>query len=124
MDTIKENNRNTEKLKISDKTLIFSSYIFWLPSFYIILTEKRKNLCMAFHAAQALLLWTVNILLLIFLRMMIYSILSNITVPLLDKAVGSAAFLLWAYAGYCAVLFLTGKDFRIPVISVISDRIA
>ena len=111
-------------IKLPDRVLIASSYVFAFPSLYIILSEKRKETALAFHAAQAMFLWMFIAAALVFLRIGVNYILSNINIPLLDKLVGFVSFILWLYAVYCAILFLLGKDVKIPLITQLTNRLA
>lgn len=112
------------KFSLGDKVLIASSYCFALPSLYIILSEKRKNEKLAFHASQALLLWIAIIIMLVLIRLFVYFVLSNFNVPLLDKLPGFASFVFWLYAVYRAISFLLGKNARMPLITFLSEKLA
>lgn len=119
------NKTNLEvNLNVSDKILIFLSYIIFLPSLYIILTEKRKNHEMAFHASQSFLLWIAIFLLVIILRKAVFAILSVISIPYFYLLNEVFFFAAWAYCFYCAFLYILNKKVDIPMISKISDRLA
>jgi len=113
-----------KELKLTDKILIAASYVFAFPSLYMILSEKRKDRQLAFHAAQALLLWLLIAALLVILRIVVNFVLSSVNIPLLDRVTGLAAFIFWLYGVYCAALFLQGKDVKIPLIAPLADRLA
>ena len=90
------------------------AYIFWIPSLYIVLTEKRKEEFVGFHGGQALLLWTAIFILFFAVRFLVNLIWSVYYVPYLDLLEVLAGAAMWGYAVYCSYRSFRGQTFKIP----------
>lgn len=106
--------RHHKKDPMRDKTLAAAAYIFWVPSLYIVLTEKRKDPFVGFHGGQALLLWTFIFGIFFLLRFLVNLLWSFIYVPYLDLIEVLGAITMGIYAVYCGWRCFQGQDFKIP----------
>ncbi len=113
-----------ERIGFFNGLLIVLSYLFFLPSFYLIFSERRFNQKVAFHASQAFLLWVSLIAVLTAVRWQIYVILSSNYIPLLTNVVPFLAGAAYIFMIYNAACFLLGKKVNVPVITFLSDRMA
>ncbi len=77
-----------EYTKNEDKLLAAASYVFFIPSLYIILTEKRGIKFLSFAAAQSLVLWIPYIIFLVMLRIILNLIWSLIYLPIDAQVIG------------------------------------
>ena len=99
---------------MKNKTLAAAAYIFWIPSLYIVLTEKRRDQFAGYHGAQALLLWTCIFIIFFFTRFLVNLIWSLFYIPYLDLLEVFVAALLWSYALYCGIRSFQGAIFKLP----------
>ena len=76
------------------------AYILWIPSLYIVLSEKRKGEFIGFHGGQALLLWTGIFITFFAVRLLVNLIWGFYYIPYLDLVEVLAASGLWGYAFY------------------------
>ena len=106
-----------------DKLLAAGAYAFFIPSLYIILTEKRKNKFLAFAAAQSLLLWVAYTITVIILRVLLNLIWMFSYVPFIDHLVMLLKIGMWGYALFLAGKAIYGKTVRIPYLSGPADQI-
>jgi len=90
------------------------AYIFWIPSLYIVLTEKRKEEFVGFHGGQALLLWTAIFILFFAVRFLVNLLWSVFYIPYLDLLEVLAGAVMWGYAVYCGYRSFRGQTFKIP----------
>ncbi|MBI5701192.1 hypothetical protein HZC34_05030 [Candidatus Saganbacteria bacterium] len=112
-----------EKIKTQERLLSACAYLFFVVALYIILTDKRKIKYDAYNAAQALLLWLSYLLIFIALRI-IYALLSGIHYFIFyDMLVKLAYILMFAYVFYIAYSTYNEKEFYIPYISNLSEKI-
>lgn len=99
---------------MNDRTLAALAYILWIPSLYVVLTEKRKEEFLGFHGGQALLLWTLIFIGFFLIRFLVNLVWRFFYVPYLDMLEALFAFAAWGYAVYCGFRSLQGLTFRIP----------
>ena len=99
---------------MKDKTLVAAAYILWVPSLYIVLTEKRKEEFIGFHGGQALLLWTAIFIIFFSVRFLVNLIWSFYYIPYLDLIEILAGAGLWGYAVFCGIRAYQGLTFNIP----------
>lgn len=90
-----------DKFQIRDKTLVFLAYILWIPSLYIVLTEKRKEEFVGYHGGEALVLWLKIFLAFFAVRFLVNFIWGFYYLPGLELLEVVAAMGLWGYAVYC-----------------------
>jgi hypothetical protein len=98
----------------NSKLLAAAAYICWLPSLFIVLTDRRKDEFVGRHGCQALLLWTIIFLAFFAVRAFINFVWSVIYVPFLDSLEVIAASLMWGYAVTCG--FRAAQGERFPVL--------
>ncbi|MDD5594264.1 MAG: hypothetical protein PHG97_05955 [Candidatus Margulisbacteria bacterium] len=97
-----------------DKTLAALAYVLWIPSLYIVLTEKRRDEFVGFHGSQALVLWTGIFIVFFAVRFLVNLIWSFFYVPYLDVLEILTGTVLYGYALYCGYRCYQGLSFRIP----------
>ena len=88
--------------------------MLWIPSLYIVLSEKRKGEFIGFHGGQALLLWTGIFVIFFAVRLLVNLIWSFFYIPYLDLIEVLVAFGLWGYALYCGLRAYQGLTFELP----------
>ena len=94
---------------MKDKLLAAAAYVFWIPSLYIVLTEKRKEEFLGQHGARALFLWVKIFIAFFALRFLVNLIWRLAYLPNLDWIETAAAALLWGYAAYQGVRAARGE---------------
>ncbi|MDD4179380.1 MAG: hypothetical protein PHH14_04970 [Candidatus Margulisbacteria bacterium] len=99
---------------MNNKTLAAAAYILWIPSLYIVLTEKRKEDFVGFHGGQALILWTLIFLAFFLTRALVNLVWSVIYIPYLDLLEIMVASVAWGYAVACGIRSYQGAMFKIP----------
>lgn len=104
--------------------LVVSSYLLFFPSFSVILTDRRMNEQLAFHAGQSMLLWLSMIIFTVALKALAAWGSAYADMSFLGVFSGVLFFVFWLYTLKCSFVFLMGKKVNIPVISYISDRLA
>lgn len=97
----------------NSRLLVALAYIFWIPSLYIVLSEKRKEEFVGFHGGQAFLLWLVIFVAFFATRGLVNFIWSFYYWPYLDWLEILVAFVLWGYAVYCGIRSYQGINFKI-----------
>lgn len=120
---MKEKKAMGNNIPFSDKILIAAGYLFWLPAFYIILSDKRKNKTAALHSSQAMILWISLVFLIVTMKILFNLFLSFFHLHFLYFIFEILPFLFWLYCVYCAGMFMVNREFEIPVISDISKRL-
>ena len=118
------NKTSNSQLSFSEKALIVFSYILFFPIFNIILTDRRMNEQLAFHAGQAMFLWLFMIIVMVILKILAAWGSVYVNMSFLGIFSGILFFVFWLYALKCSFVFLMGKKVSIPVVSDISDRLA
>jgi hypothetical protein len=93
---------------MKDKLLAAAAYIFWIPSLYIVLTEKRKDEFLGQHGARALFLGLKLFFAFFVLRLLLDLVWRLVYIPNLDLIETLAATALWGYAVYQGVLAARG----------------
>ncbi len=106
------------------KTIIFLSWLFWLPAFYLLFSDNRKDKTVAYHSAKAFFYWLYAIIVMSIFRVFVFFVLSNIDVPFLEKTISILNFAIIGYAIYNAYLFSVDKEREIPFVSNISKKLA
>jgi len=110
-----------EQIENEDKLLSASAYLFFIPSLFIILTDKRKVDFNAFHAAQALLVWLAFIAVMVLFRVLLGYIWPSVYFPLVYfKRLISLAF--GGYMLYCAGKAIYGDQYSIPYFTDLARR--
>lgn len=99
---------------MKDKTLAALAYILWVPSLYIVLTDKRKKEFIGFHGGQALVLWTAIFLTFFALRFSVNLLWSFYYIPYLDLLEVLFASAAYGYAISCGYRSRQGEVFKIP----------
>ncbi|OGB90124.1 hypothetical protein A2625_04870 [candidate division WOR-1 bacterium RIFCSPHIGHO2_01_FULL_53_15] len=99
---------------MKDKTLAALAYSLWIPSLYIVLTEKRRDEFTGFHGGQALLMWTGIFIIFFAVRFLVNLIWSFFYIPFLDVLEILAGAALYGYALYCGLRCYRGIAFTIP----------
>jgi uncharacterized membrane protein len=114
-----------DKLQISneDKLLSATAYAFFIPSLYIILTDKRKNEFDSYAAAQSILLWLAYLVIFILLRILLNLIWSVFYLPFLETVFTAVKMAMWVYALYLATQALYGVNVRVPFVSNLADKL-
>ncbi|MFA4906023.1 MAG: hypothetical protein WC645_05925 [Candidatus Margulisiibacteriota bacterium] len=111
-------------LNYEDKVLAAGAYAFFIPSLYVILTKKRRNKLLAFHAAQALFLWMGILLAFILLRLILNLIWALAYLPFLEWLANLVRLLILSYAFYCASRVFLEEKYRIPMINVPAENLS
>jgi uncharacterized membrane protein len=111
-------------LNYEDKVLAAGAYAFFIPSLYIILTKKRRNKLLAFHAAQALLLWLSILLIFILLRTSLSLIWVLAYLPFLEWLANLVRLLILAYALYCGSRIFMEEKYRIPYLNFLAEALS
>jgi uncharacterized membrane protein len=99
---------------MKDKTLAALAYILWIPSLYIVLTEKRRDEFVGFHGGQALVLWTGIFLIFFAVRFLVNLIWSFFYIPYLDVLEILTGAGLYGYACYCGWRCYQEIAFKVP----------
>ncbi|MGB9612580.1 MAG: hypothetical protein ACPL4K_00130 [Candidatus Margulisiibacteriota bacterium] len=97
----------------NSRVLAALAYIAWIPSLYIVLSEKRQEEFVGFHGAQALVLWTVIFIVYFAVRFLVNLVWSFYYFPYLDLLEVLTGFGWWGYALYCGVRCYLGQNFII-----------
>ena len=87
----------------NSKVLAAAAYIFWIPSLYIVLTEKRRQEFAGYHGGQALVLWTFIFLIFFAVRFLINLLWSFVYVPYINYLEVIVGAVGWGYAVYCGL---------------------
>ncbi|MBI5698994.1 hypothetical protein HZC35_01615 [Candidatus Saganbacteria bacterium] len=111
-------------LNYEDKVLAAGAYAFFIPSLYVILTKKRRNKLLAFHAAQALFLWIGILLAFIFLRLILNLIWALAYLPFLEWLANLVRLLILSYALYCGSRVFLEEKYRIPLLNVPAEGLS
>ena len=114
---------NDQAIQNEDKLLAAAAYAFFIPSLYIILTDKRKVKFAAYAAAQSILLWLIYLVIFILLRVLLSLIWSVFYFPFFETVFTAAKMALWVYALYLATQALYGVNIRAPFISDLADKL-
>jgi len=112
-----------EQILNEDKILAAAAYAFFIPSLYIILTEKRKSKFLSYAAAQSILLWIMYLMIFILLRITLNLIFKISYSPIIDQAVIIIKLIMWGYALFLAGWAIRGESHPIPYISNLADKI-
>jgi len=93
---------------MKDKLLVLVSYLFFVPSMYIILTKKRYEEYAGFQAGQAFVLWLLFLLLYATIRGIRYN--------------QSLLISLWGMIAICGIFAFINKDFKIPFLGNLVEK--
>lgn len=99
---------------MKDKTLAALAYILWIPSLYIVLTEKRHKDFVGYHGGQALVMWSAVFVAFFAVRFLVNLIWSVFYIPYLDTLEVVTGALAYGYALYCGYRCWLGQTFRLP----------
>jgi len=97
-----------------ERVLAALAYILWVPSLYLLLSEKRQEEYLGYHGGQAFVLWLAIFLIFFATRFLVNFIWSYYYLPYLDFLEVFVALGLWGYAVYCGARCLRAVNFRIP----------
>jgi uncharacterized membrane protein len=100
--------------KFSDKALASLAYGLWIPSLYIVLTEKRHDEFVGFHGGQALLMWSAIFIIFFAVRFLVNLVWSVFYIPFLDTIEVITGAISYGYALYCGYRCYLGQSFKIP----------
>jgi uncharacterized membrane protein len=101
-------------MMMKDRVLAALAYVLWVPSLYLLLSEKRQEEYLGYHGGQAFVLWLIIFLAFFATRFLVNLVWSYYYFPYLDLLEVFVALGLWGYAVYCGVRCLRAIDFRIP----------
>jgi uncharacterized membrane protein len=101
-------------MRLNDRILASSAYIFGIPALYIVLTDLRKKEFIGGHGAQALVLWIVYFVTFFAIRSLVNLAWLIRYIPYLDWMETLAVVIMGAYAVYCGFRSFRGEAFRIP----------
>ncbi len=111
------------KLSPDDRILAGFSYAVGFPAVYVILSEKRHDAFVGYHASQAMFLWLAIIASWIGIRLFLNFLDSvGIYFAVLDALSSIAIFALWIYALYCGFRAYNGDYFDIPYITELTKK--
>lgn len=111
-------------LNYEDKVLAAGAYAFFIPSLYIVLTKKRRNKLLSFHAAQALFLWLSILLIFILLRTALSLIWALAYLPFLEWLANLGRLLILSYALYCGSRVFLEEKHRIPYLNFLAEALS
>lgn len=100
--------------KFSDKALAALAYILWIPSLYIVLTEKRRQEFVGFHGGQALIMWSAIYVIFFAVRFLVNLVWSYYYLPFLNLLEVLTGALFYGYALYCGYRCFLGQSFKLP----------
>ncbi len=98
---------------MKDKTLAALAYILWIPSLYIVLTEKRHQDFVGYHGGQALVMWSAIFVIFFAVRFLVNLVWSLFYIPYLDTLEVLTGALAYGYALYCGYRCLRGEVFKL-----------
>ncbi len=99
---------------MKDKTLAALAYVLWIPSLYIVLTEKRRQEFIGYHGGQALIMWSAIFVIFFAVRFLVNLVWSFLYIPYLDTLEVLTGALGYGYALYCGYRCLLGQTFKLP----------
>ncbi|HTY13126.1 MAG TPA: hypothetical protein VMD02_02940 [Candidatus Omnitrophota bacterium] len=106
-----------------ERLLAAAAYAFFIPSLYIILTDKRKDHFLSYAAAQSLFLWIfygLMVLVVHFVRDLIWTLAYF---PLLEPLTGLVYLAMLVFALFLASRSLFGENRKVPYISALADKL-
>jgi len=112
-----------QAIENEDKILAAMAYAFFIPSLYIILTDKRKVKFASYAAAQSLFLWLSYLVIFILLRILYDLICSVFYFPFIETLFTMIKLAMWTYALFLASKAIYGENERIPFISNLADKL-
>ena len=105
------------------KLLSATCYFFGVPSLYVILSNLRKKKKIASHAAQSLMLWGFELLLMLLVRVFMMWIAGSYAVLVFsDYLLGLFWFFATLNLGLGLLTFLNVK-FRLPIITAWAEKV-
>ncbi|OGC07732.1 hypothetical protein A2526_00245 [candidate division WOR-1 bacterium RIFOXYD2_FULL_36_8] len=106
-----------KNLENKNPILCATAYLFFMPTLYIILTDRRKNKYNAFHASFALILWMVLITIFMLIRAINMLAIASLQTNF-------ASLLLWAVTIPFSLFAFFDKTIEIPIFSKIAGFLA
>lgn len=106
-----------------DKLLAALAYLLFFPALYIALSEKRKSAFLSFAAAQSIILWICYLLIFIIIRILLDLLWLVLYIPAINWLAAILKFSMVAGAIYLSYKSLYGQNYRIPLLSALSDKI-
>ena len=88
-------------MRINDRLLVTSAYLFGIPALYIVLTDNRKKAYVGYHATRAFLLWVLFFIIFFSLRFVIDLVWSTNFIPQLERLEKISVVLMGAFAVFC-----------------------
>ena len=101
-------------MRINDRLLVASAYLFGIPALYIVLTDNRKMGYIGYHGSRAFILWVLFFVIFFTARFFIDLVWSTEFIPGLEIIEQVLVLVMGAYAIFCGFRSFRGKNFRIP----------
>ena len=98
-------------MRINDRLLASSAYLFGIPALYIVLTDNHKKGFVGAHGARAFLLWVLFFAVFFGVRALIDRVWETNFVPELELLEPVAVAVMAAYALFCGYRSLRGRYF-------------
>lgn len=105
-----------QNISPEDKTLVLLSYGIFFPSLVILMSDKKKDQFLAYHAWQSLVLWIAMIIVYAVINFIFSFLWFFFFIPIIDLAI-------WLYAWYCGYEAFQGKYVKIPVVTDIANNL-
>src|SRR3989339_603779 len=99
---------------MNDKLLAALSYVTWVPSLYIVLTDRRRQDYVGWHGCQALKLWSWIFVIFFGYRWLLNLLWTIFYIPYSEYTEFLLGLGLWIYAAYCGYRAYQKTDFQIP----------
>jgi uncharacterized membrane protein len=96
-------------MRINDRLLVSSAYLFGIPALYIVLTDNRKKAYVRYHAARAFSLWVLFFMIFFSIRFVIDLVWSTNFIPQLENLETISVVLMGAFAVFCGYRGFMGK---------------
>ena len=89
-------------MRINERLLVASAYLFGIPALYIVLTENKRNEYIGYHGPRAFLLWISFFVIFFSLRFIIDFVWSTNFIPQLQILEIISVVLMGIFAVFCA----------------------
>ncbi|MEE8637764.1 MAG: hypothetical protein V3T21_01835, partial [Candidatus Margulisiibacteriota bacterium] len=96
-------------MRINNRLLVSSAYLFGIPALYIVLTDNRKREYVGYHGMRAFLLWVLFFVIFFSLRSIIDLVWSTNFIPQLEKLEIISVVLMGAFAVFCGYRGFVGR---------------
>ena len=100
-------------MKIKDRILVTSAYIFGIPALYIVLTGYRKQEYLGHHGAQAFYLWCLYFIIFFAWRFLVDSVWATSYLPSWNIIELVILLAMGGYAAWCGYRGFLGKKFSL-----------